>query len=206
MSEISENQKTKLSFKTVNGSEKEFDCEIKKVYNDRISLNFPKELINYAAYLQEGDEVNVKIFTQLGIKIFNAMILNSPLEHDFVIESVENYIEIQRRKYARTDVKTKIIIERGEGDEKRNIVTQTLDISGGGVRFLYEDRFAERETVSCYLYLPMELHSVKATGMILKDQHLPKDEHVLLFTKIEEKDRDKIIKKCFEIEAKQKEI
>lgn len=197
MGEIKENQRVKLSFKTASGSEKEYECSIKDIFTDRISLNYPRELMSYADCLQEGDEVNVKILTPTGIKMFDAMIIYSPAEGDFVIESVEDFIRIQRRKYLRMDLNTKVIIQRAE----RNIVTNTLDISGGGIRFIYEGQFRENESVDCMLSIPMELHSVSAHGIILKGEHLPKDEHVLLFTKIDEKSRDKIIKTCFDIES-----
>ena len=198
MSEIKENQQIKLFFKTADGSEKELDCTINKLYSDRLSINFPRETINYVDYLKEGDELNVKIFTPSGIKMFDAIILNSPLEADFVIEFVEDYIDIQRRKYLRADLKTKVIIQRADNE---NIVTTTLDIGGGGIRFFYEGPITHREKSSCFLYLPMYLHSITASGIILKDEHLNADEYVMVFTKIEERDRDKIIKKCIEVQS-----
>lgn len=199
MGEIRENQLAKLIFKVADGSEKELSCNIKKIYNDRISLNFPKETIYYVDYLQEGDEVAVKIFTPSGIKMYDSIILDSPLEDEFVIEFVEDYLEIQRRKYLRMELDTKIIIER---KNHGNIVTHTFDIGGGGVRFFYEGLFEPRETVGCFLYLPMWLHSVKAQGIIIKDSHLKENEHVIVFTKIDENERDKIVKKCFELQLK----
>lgn len=199
MGEIRENQRAKLFFKTANGSEKEFDCSIKTVYSDRLALNFPRELISYADYLQEGDEIDIKIFTPFGIKTFDAMILDPPTAENFIIESIEDFIKIvQRRKYLRMDLNTKVIIQK---NEKVNIVTKTLDISAGGIRFIYEGQFNENESVGCMLYLPMELNSIRAQGIILKGGHLPENEHVLLFTKIEERDRDKIVKTCFDIES-----
>lgn len=198
MSEIQENQQVKLSFKVEDGSEKDLECTIKNIYKDRLSLNFPKETADYAPYLQEGDEVRAEIFTPTGIKMFEAIILNSPLEYDFVIEFVENFIEIQRRKYLRVDLKTKVIIER---PDRGNIVTNTLDIGGGGVRFFYEGVFDEKEKVNCLLYLPMYLNSIKASGMIIEEKHLEKNEHVMVFTKIDEKERDKVIKKCLELQS-----
>ncbi|MDD3437464.1 MAG: PilZ domain-containing protein [Candidatus Gastranaerophilales bacterium] len=198
MSEIRENQLTKLVFKTADNSEKELCCNIKDIYKDRISLNYPKETMYYLDYLEEGDEVNAQIFTPLGVRMFDSIILDSPREEEFIIEFIDNYIEIQRRKYLRVDLNTKIIIER----EEKNIVTHTLDIGGGGVRFFYNGSFGHHEKVGCFLYLPMLLNSIKAKGIILKDNHLKKDEHVLFFTKIDEGERDKIIKKCFELERK----
>lgn len=197
MSEIREGQKTKLFFKAAGGSEKELECSIKKIYTDRISLNFPKEeVMQHIDYLQEGDEVNVKIFTPSGIKMFDAIILDSPLEPEFVIEFVEDYIEIQRRKYLRMELNTKILIESSKG----NVITHTYDIGGGGLRFYYEGSFENKETVSCRLFLP-DTPYIQIQGIIVKDDRFKENEHVLVFTKIEESERDKIIKKCFEVQV-----
>lgn len=205
MGVIRENQQTKLLFNTADGSEKELNCSVKKVYNDRISLNFPRETEKYVDCLQEGDDVHVKIFTPAGIKMYDAIILDSPLEGEFTIEFVEDYIkEIQRRKYLRADLNTKVIIERGE---KGNIVTHTFDIGGGGLRFYSKVPLNQNENLSCLLYLPKQIHSIKARGIILKDVNLKPEEYVMMYTKIDERDRDKIIKQCLEIEAEQyKEI
>lgn len=195
MGEIRENQLVKLFFKDAEGSEKELNCSIKKLYKDRISLNHPKEIIDYVDYLQEGDDVSVKIFTPSGVKVFDAIILNSPIEDDFTIEFVESYIEIQRRKYLRMEFNTKVLIGKG----RENIITHTLDIGGGGVRFFYEGTFEPNETVSCHLFLP-EIPVIATQGIVIKGEHLKKNEHVLVFTKIEENDRDKIIKQCFDLQ------
>lgn len=196
MGEIRKDQQVKLFFKVADGSEKELDCTIKNIYKDRISLNFPQEINNYVDYLQEGDEVNVKIFTPSGIKMFDAIILDSPPESEFVIEFVEDYLEIQRRMYIRMEFNAKILVERG----KDNIVTHTFDIGGGGLRFFYEGSFEHKESVGCRLFLP-EQPTIQTEGIIIKDKHLKENEHVLVFTKIEENDRDKIIKKCFELQV-----
>lgn len=196
MGEIQENQQTKLFFKLADSSEKELNCTIKKIYSDRISLNFPEDVNDYLDYLQEGDEISVKIFTPTGIKAFDAVILNSPIENDFVIEFVEDYLEIQRRMYLRMEFNAKVLIERG----KTNIVTHTLDIGGGGIRFFYEGSLDDKETVNCHLFLPM-LPTINAQGIIIKDPRLNENEYVMVFTNIEEKNRDKIIKKCFELQV-----
>jgi len=198
MSEINENQRVKLSFNIADGSVKELECSIKHLYKDRIAMAFPAETMYYVDFLQEGDEVIVKIFTPVGIKMFNAIILDSPLEDEFVVEFVESFIEIQRRKYLRTVLKTKIILER---TEKENIVTHTFDIGGGGVRFFYKGTFEHNETVHCLLYLPLRIHSVQATGIIIKEGALKSNEHILVFTKIDERERDRIIKKCLELQS-----
>jgi len=198
MGEIRENQLTKLFFKDTEGSEKELNCSIKKIYKDRIFLNYPKEIMDYVDYLQEGDDVSVKIFTPSGIKAYDAIVLNSPLENDFVIEFIEDYIEIQRRKYLRMDFEAKVLIQAG----MLKLVTYTIDIGGGGIRFSGEESFEPNQTVSCHIFLP-EFPAIQAQGIIIKEKHLKENEYVIFFTKINEKDRTKLLQKCFALQVEQ---
>lgn len=193
---IRENQLVKLFFKDAEGSEKELNCSIKKIFKDRISLIPPEETIDYVDYLQEGDDVSVKIFTPAGIKAYDAIILNSPLEDNFVIEFVENFIEIQRRKYLRMDYEAKVLIQEG----LTKVVTHTIDIGGGGIRFASATPFEPNQTVTCHLFLP-EIAAIQAQGIIIKEKHLKDDEYVLFFTKINENDRTKILQKCFALQV-----
>lgn len=197
MGEVREDQKAKIIFHTET-EKKELDCNVQNVYSDRISLLLPKGTLNFATFLEEGTEIGVKIFTPSGVRIFNSIILDSPLEPEFVVEYIEDTIQVQRREFSRTNVKTKFIIEKTSGD---SIVTYTLDIGGGGVRFFHEGTFLPNQLLNVRLYLPQKMSSLVIQGKILDNPHLPTNEHVLLFTKINENDRDKIIKKCFEIEA-----
>lgn len=196
MGEIRENQLIKLFFKDAEGSEKELNCSIKSIQKDRISLNSPNDIMQYVDYLQEGDDISVKIFTPTGIKAYNAIVLNSPLENDFVIEFVENYIEIQRRKYLRMDCEAKVLIEVG----REKVVTHTIDIGGGGVRFTSETPFEPNQTVNCFIFLP-EFSAIQAQGIIIKEKHLKEKEYVIFFTKIDEKDRTKLLQKCFALQV-----
>lgn len=198
MGEIREGQKAKLLYRLIDDSQREVDCFIKEIHSDRLSLEYPDEVIDYLEYFSEGEELLVKIFTPSGVKVFDAVVINSPLERDFVIEYVEGPIKIQRREYIRIEAETKVIIEREDAD---NIVTQTTDIGGGGIRFSYGGSFFPNENVGCLLYLPLQVYSVKAKGVIIKPLHLTVNEHVLQFTEIDERDRDRIIKKCFELQS-----
>lgn len=193
---IRENQLVKLFFKAAEGSEKELNCSIKKIYKDRIALIPPEETIDYVDYLQEGDDVSVKIFTPAGIKAYDAIVLNSPLENEFVIEFVEDYIEIQRRKYLRMDFEAKVLIQVG----LTKVVTYTIDIGGGGIRFASETPFEPNQTVTCHMFLP-DYPAIQAQGIIIKEKHLKENEYVIFFTKISENDRTKILQKCFALQV-----
>ncbi len=198
MGVIKEDQKAKLFFKLADNSEKEFDCLVKDVYKDRLSLKFPTEILAYAEYLEEGSELPVKIFTPSGIRAFDTIVLNSPLESEFVIEYVEDHIEIQRREHTRAELEAKVIITRETGAAE---VTHTLDISGGGIKFFSEESYNPDEELECMLYLPYQMRSIRAKGKILANSHIPPKQHVLLFSEISENDRDKIVKACFEMQT-----
>lgn len=202
MGEIRVGQKTKLRFRTTDNAIKEVDCAVKKVYSDRLVLQFigglSKEIIDYSDYFEEGRDISVRIFTPVGVEIFDAMILNSPFGSDFVIEYVDDPLQLQRREYTRVPLDTKIIIER---PEEGNIVTHTVDLSGGSLKFVYDDFLSNGEELNALLYLPYELRSFSVQGIVKKQDYMGEDEYVLSFTKLEERDRDKIIKRCFDIQA-----
>lgn len=194
---IRENQKVKLIFKLTDNSEKEIDCLVKEAYTDRISLKFPEDMMEYAEYLGEGEELTVKIFTPAGVKILDTIILDSPLEPEFVIEYTETSTDIQRREYVRVQMEMKIVLER---ENKKPIVTNTIDISGGGLKFYCEESFYPDEPVNITLYMP-ESRAIQAKGIIIENNYIPQNERILTFTNIEERERDRIIKLCFEAQV-----
>lgn len=200
MGEVQKGQKVKLFLNSIDDSEKEIDCFIKDVQKDRLSLGFTKEILNYAEFLEEGSELPVRIYTPSGVKTYSTIIIDSVLEDDFVIEFIEDCEEIQRRAYPRINLETKVIIQpKGYG----NIVTRTLDISEGGIRFFYEGKLEPKEPIIIMLYLPKDIRSIMAEGVIIESNHLPENQHVAVFTKIKTEDRDKIVKMWFDLQAKQ---
>lgn len=198
MGEIKENQKAVLTFKLEDDSEKEVNCRVKTVYRDRISLFFPEEMLVYSQYFEEGEELSVEVFTESGIELFDTIILNSPLEEDFMIEYSENSTNIQRREYARVPFEAKILIQRAN---RQNVVTYTIDISGGGIRIYSDSSFDQKEDVKFNLFLSSDSPSIQAEATVVQHKNLPKNEYILIFAKIDERVRDRVIKKCFEIQT-----
>src|SRR5574344_98472 len=198
MKEIEESQTAKVSLKLPNNSEKNILCKVKQVYKDRIALVYPKDAMSYADYLEEGTEIPVEIYSSEGVNVFKSMILDSPTENDFIIEYSCDYIHVQRRHYARTKLETKIIIVREKFD---NIITKTVDIGGGGIRFVYKGRFYKDEKVDIRLFLPLQLKPICASGYIKEADYLGKNEHIVYFTNISRDERQIIVKKCFELDA-----
>lgn len=202
MGEIKTGQKVKLSIDTADGSKQEFDCYIKDFHHDRLTLNYPKDILNYSEYFEEGSELSVKVFTPIGVRVYESIVLDSPFEGDFVIEYVENSPQIQRREYVRILHCLKVVVEK---EDKNTAVAYTVDISGGGIKFVYDGDFRPGESVKLTMYLP-DVRAIQCYGTILKNEHIPKNEHVLFFTEIDEKERDRLIKLCFDLQTNPLEI
>ena len=195
--DIKPNQKVRIAF-VLNGKSNEIECLIKEVLTDRITLYFDNEIALYSEYLQEGDDIDVSIFTTNGIKKFNALIIDSPFSGDFIIEYSDDITFVQRRKYMRVNLQTKVIIQR----QGENIIAKTIDVSAGAIKFTTDKIFKNEELVKSLIYLPKTARSISAEGIILKKEHLAKDEYVLLFTQINDIEKNYINDLCLQIKNK----
>ncbi len=195
MKDLRKNQTTKIFF-DANDNEIVLDCTIKEMFPDRLVLNFPIEAEAMTQYLQEGEPIDVKIFTPLGVKVFESMVIEAPANEEIIIEFVENAVHIQRREYARSLLRTKLTLEIS----RELYIASTIDISGGGIKFECKDELAPDQVIKGRLYLKNVDKPVVFDGVILDNPSLSPDEYALAFTNIDEKERDKVIKACFEIE------
>ena len=132
MKELQNGQTAKLNFTISSVGEVSLVCALKWVEKDRISLVFPDKDREFIRDLPEGKEIAVVIYTNSGIFIFDSIVINSPLEHDFVIELPEERKKIQRREYIRAPINLKLVLTK---DDAR-FETRTINIGGGGIRFI----------------------------------------------------------------------
>ena len=189
---IKKGQLTKLRLTLEDSSEHEWECVTKEIEKDRLLLVVPKESPDFMNNFQEGAEVGVNIYSPSGILVFDSIIMESSIDSDFVIEFNGEYTKIQRRRFSRSYLETKIIIERLTG---QNLVTSTVDIGGASMKFVYDGEFRPNEWVNSRLYLPFQPASIRAAGTIIKKPHLLENEYILLFNQIREEDREKILGK-----------
>ena len=147
--------------------------------------------------MSEGTEIKAFVYSFTGIMIFDSIVFDSPYNGMIVIEFSEHHQVIQRRKYLRMPFITDFYIIR---EEEGNIKTSTVDISGGGIRFTCETPVEPDRLYPAQLRLSAAQHLIKLEGVILKKNFYRANEYVMEYTEIEEKDRDKIIQKCLELE------
>lgn len=198
MNEFEAGQKIRLKFNTSSLRSESIMCVVKGVENDRIALVFPDEYYHLLKKLPEGKELEAVVYTDSGIYSFDSIVINSPLEHDFVIEIPDEKKRIQRRDYIRAPFNLKFVLTKF-GME---IETKTINIGGGGVRFIVKDELKTNDIWNFNLYLPDEIVA-KGKGVVLYSLLQGKQiVSVIKFVDISETDRNRIIKKCFEEEVK----
>jgi c-di-GMP-binding flagellar brake protein YcgR len=189
--------KARLMFKISTIRSADITCCIKWIEKDRIALVFPDEAQEFAQYLYEGKELNVIAHTNFGIYNFESVVIDSPFNHDFVIEFPEENTKIQRRGYVRMPLKLELTLERSG----TKIRTRTINISGGGVRFRIDKELGPAEIWKFNIYLPKWDEYVQGFGEVLYSIKQNKSViSVIKFTDIAEVCRNKIIKMCFEEE------
>lgn len=196
MTLIKKGLKVQIEFESGFEKKSRIDCFITNFEEDRLDLMFPASKEEFIPYLTEGTEIKAFIYTFGGIQVLDSIVLNSPLDEDFTIEYHENTQTIQRRKYLRVPLNTEIFITLPEGNKK----SETLDVSGGGIRFACGETLEDKKIYNGSLRLDKYESLIFFTGIVYKKSFLKPDEYVIEFTEIDEKNREKIIKKCVELD------
>ncbi|QAS50761.1 pilus assembly protein PilZ [Halobacillus litoralis] len=115
---------------------------------------------------------------------------------------MEELTRIQRRKYVRVDASIDVAVQTGEA----LFSTLTQDVSGGGVMLIQRktQKLAEGHKLNLTLVLPMnsgDYHYIEATGTVIRviaaEGNQP-DRVSVEFVDIQEKDRQLIIRYCFD--------
>lgn len=196
MDDLLKNQKVKIFFE-VDNERKEVECSVKEVFKDRMVLTTPKEVMQHVKYLGEGAEVFIKIFTLVGVQMMDSVVLNSPLEYEFIVEYDEDAVLIQRREYQRFVIETPLTVEYN--GEEVVAETKSINISGGGVKFYCEKKLEGNYPTSGTLHFSGH-ENISFEGDILEKEDSEEDVYVIMFTSITEADRDKLIKVCSKIQ------
>ncbi len=198
MLELENGQKVKIKFNTLTINDTELTCTVKWYENDRVSLVFPEDSEQYIKDFPEGREIEVVIYTNSGIFVFDSIVINSPLENDFVIELPDEKKKVQRRDYIRAHAGLKLVIHR----EDKKYETRTINVGGGGIRFITEEKLDINELWNFSLFLPGN-NVITGLGKVLYTILRGKlMASVITFTDIKETDRNRLIKFCLDEEIK----
>jgi len=123
----------------------------------------------------------------------------------------EEISKIQRRQYVRISVSTDVAIH-GEESDIPPVSSITLDISGGGLSMLLPENHGFREKMKVKLYIAYTLQKegpafLTVPGQIVRIVRNEKSGKVIAsiqFDDIQERDRQAIIRFCFERQREQR--
>lgn len=155
-----------------------------------------------------GDYLNVHYITDGGVKnYFNTRVLGTK---DDVIKQLiikkpepDAITKVQRRSFLRVPAKLELSVRL---TEEISFLAYTDDLSGGGLSFVCDDKYPLEEQVelSSWLVLPFKndtVDHVHFRGKLVRLKPMRDAEMqlaMLSFTEIQNTDREKVIRYCFE--------
>lgn len=180
------------------GTIQEWECIVNEDLGDRLSLQVPKDNPTFMSTFKEGTDISVNIISNAGVYSFDSIVIDADYDSDFTIEYCADCKKIERRRYKRTYVETKVLLERLNG---QNIIVKTVELGGGSCKFICDSPFRPNEWVNARLKLPLEKDSIRISGTIVKMAHLSANEYILLFNQIRDDQRKQLIDKCEEVQS-----
>lgn len=163
--------------------------------------------------ITQGHSVKLFIYDKGKVYSGTSTLLGIKEEKDIaraVLAMPENIKKVERRKYFRLPVNIEIEFVKISVEEEYEQVkdvprelfyllksTNTIDISGGGMKIFSEDSLKVGQKVLTILYIPIEL---KILCSVVRVEKQPKKERYkvsLKFENISERNRDKIIEFIF---------
>lgn len=189
-------------------AKQEYKSRIADITESFISMEIPlSEATGRFKQLYQGDEISAYFVSEDGVKnYFNTTVIG---HSDDVIRLVrikkpqpEAITKAQRRTFLRVPADLEIAVKMSE---QLQFVTLTEDISGGGVSFLCDDYIPANagQSASCWLliqYKNGQIEHVPFKSEIVRVTPLEKGKQqvMLRYSEISDRDRQKIIRFCFE--------
>ncbi|MFB6362530.1 flagellar brake protein [Paenibacillus elgii] len=186
----------------------EYKSRIADVSDTYISMEVPmNDKSGKLKRLYPGDELSVYFITEGGMKnYFNSSVLGFS---DDVIRLVlikkpepESITKVQRRNFLRVPAVLEIAVKFSE---QLQFVSLTDDVGGGGISFLCEGYVPAETgcTVECWLLVPFKSGLIehvpfKSEIVRVKVLETGKKQVMMRFSEITDRERQKIIRYCFE--------
>jgi len=189
-------------------AKQEFKSRIADIADRHIVMEVPiNESTGRLKRLYVGDELSAYYLTDGGIKnYFTTSVLGFSEE---VIRMVhikkpepETITKVQRRNFLRVPAELEIAVAYSE---QLRFVAVTDDVGGGGISFLCDGYIplAVQQTVPCWILVPYKnghIEHVPFQGELVRIKALEtgKQQVMMRFAEITDRDRQKIIRYCFE--------
>lgn len=189
-------------------AKQEYKSRISDISNDYITMEVPlSEKTGRLKRLFVGDELSVYFLTDGGVKnYFTTTVLGF---REDVVRMVlikkpepEAITKVQRRSFLRVPAELEIAVKM---TEQIQFVTMTDDVGGGGISMLCEGNIPlkSQDTLSCWLLLPFKSGKVehapfKGEVVRVKPLESGRQQVMMRFADITDKERQKVIRFCFE--------
>ncbi|NDI34330.1 flagellar brake protein [Chengkuizengella sediminis] len=193
---IDEQDKNDLSF---------YKTRISDIQNDSISIEIPTNENGEYQHLYSGDELFVRFNSEDDVKYaFSSFVIGTKKE---VIEEImlkkptlHEIIHIDDRNYLRVPAELEIAIQLSS---QLRFLAKTIDISGGGLAFVCEEKIKIQNSISCWLLIKDKnefIQHIPFEGKIIRTKKIDSERTKVMvyYHKIDEEDRRAIIRYCFD--------
>ena len=168
----------------------EMVCTIETVYDDRLELALPQYFMRYIEYLQAGSDITAKAFSKIGTVDFNAVIISSPLEEDFLVELDYNSIKLTpSNEVPAINAIENIEVKSPSGTFK----LKTFEISAEYVKFTSFDNFHIEDQLECIITLPDDYGIINFTAVISGIDPVYENEYTANIITMTENDRQNLL-------------
>ncbi|UUZ79476.1 flagellar brake domain-containing protein [Paenibacillus sp. P26] len=189
-------------------AKQEYKSRISEITGSAISMEVPiNEKTGRLKRLYPGDELSVYFISEGGVKnYFNSSVLgftNDTIRLVLIKKpDPEAITKVQRRNFLRVPAELEIA---AKFSDQLQFVSITDDVSGGGISFVCDGYIpvSSGSTLSCWSLVPFkngQIEHVPFHGEIVRVNPSPngKQQVMLRFSEITDRDRQKIIRFCFE--------
>ncbi len=196
MAKIITDTKVLLEFLNESKEKGNLECHVSTVEKDRLHLRVPKQAYEYGNLLKEGTAVKGYIYTYSGILVTNSVIIDQPQDGYMTIEFKEEEQIIQHRQYFRIFNANNFYLHLDE----HKLKAQTIDLSGGGIRFYSKEEIMTERQYDGTLVLTNPVQNIPVAGRVFRRSQERPNEYVMEFTAMDERERERIIKYCVMLE------
>ncbi|WP_281886866.1 flagellar brake protein [Paenibacillus sp. YYML68] len=189
-------------------AKQEYKSRIADMTDSSIMMEVPlHEKTGRLKRLYPGDELSIYFVSEGGVKnYFNSSVIGYTDDVIRLVQiklpAVESITKMQRRTFLRVPAELDIAVKLVENLQ---FVALTDDVSGGGVSFLCESNtpVSSGQAVGCWLNIPYKngtIEHVPFKGEVVRVKALETGrlQVMMRFTEIADRDREKVIRFCFE--------
>ncbi|WP_127585310.1 flagellar brake protein [Paenibacillus koleovorans] len=189
-------------------AKQEYKARIADVNANYISMEVPIHTkTGKLKRLYAGDQVNAYFVSDGGVKnYFNTVILGFKEEvlRLVLIKPPEaaQITQVQRRNFLRVPGELELAVKLSE---QMQFLATTEDVGGGGISFFCDGRIplAKHDALSCWLLTPYkngQVDHANFKGEVVRTKPLETGKQIVMlsFTEIQDFERQKIIRYCFE--------